>query len=79
MSTIRIHELTPPHQSAIKRVKVGGRWITLYRMSNLANSWCSDRQLAREIERKRQATMRALRAGIQGRGFSMTAAADEDF
>ncbi len=44
-----------------REVKAYGRRIKVYRVRRCADAWCSDRNLAHQIEQRREKNLRELR------------------
>lgn len=44
-----------------REVKTYGRRIKVYRVRRCADAWCSDRNLAHQIEERREKNLRELR------------------
>ncbi len=46
-----------------REIKVNGKSFMLYRVSGFDNAWCSDRSLARRIQRRRKQFLDELQTG----------------
>ncbi len=46
-----------------REIKVDGKSFMLYRVSGFDNAWCSDRSLARRIQRRRKQFLDELQTG----------------
>ncbi len=48
-----------------REIKVNGKSFMLYRVNGFDNAWCSDRSLARRIQRRRKQFLDELQTGTK--------------